>query len=125
MARIKYTVTVRNYQFNPPSQITESEYNYYKDLIKSNPKVKLDDGFSLNPLVKILIVIGLILISPLFLLSIFIPGEAEGFMKSTINKYQANKKKNEFWNEIKSMVIKSNSYAEFSSMVRNKFNYYK
>jgi hypothetical protein len=29
MARIKYTVTVRNYQFNPPSQLTETEYNYY------------------------------------------------------------------------------------------------
>jgi len=33
---------VKNYTFNPPKQITESEYNYYKQLIKSNPNAKLN-----------------------------------------------------------------------------------
>ena len=42
MARLKYTVTVRNYQFNPPSQLTETEYNYCKQLIKADPKSKLN-----------------------------------------------------------------------------------
>jgi hypothetical protein len=124
MARIKYTVTVRNYQFSPPEKITETEYNYYKELIKSNPKVDLNEGLSINPFVRALLLIGLILIAPLLLLTFLIPGEGEGFIKSTINKYHADKEKKYFWKEIKSIVIKSNSYYEFVSMVRQKFKYY-
>jgi hypothetical protein len=52
MARIKYTVTVRNYYFNPPSQITKTEYDYYKQLIESNPSAKLNVKLEENPIKK-------------------------------------------------------------------------
>lgn len=121
MARIKYTVTVRNYQFNPPSQLTETEYNYYKQLIKADPKAKLNAGLKENPIKKGFRIAAQIALSPLLLLS---PGAAEGEIKSAINKARATKEENEFYEALKEMVIKSNSFAEFASMVKQKFKYY-
>lgn len=121
MARIKYTVTVRNYQFNPPSQLTETEYNYYKQLIKADPKAKLNADLKENPIKKGFRIAAMVALSPLLLLS---PGAAEGEMKSAINKARATREENEFYDALKEMVIKSNSFAEFASMVKQKFTYY-
>lgn len=121
MARIKYTVTVRNYQFNPPSQITESEYKYYKELIKSDPNAKLNAELKENPIKKGFRIAAMVALSPLLLLS---PGAAEGEIKSAINKSRATKEENEFYESLKQLVIKSNSFSEFASMVKQTFKYY-
>lgn len=121
MARIKYTVTVRNYQFNPPSQITESEFKYYKELIKSDPNAKLNAELKENPIKKGFRIAAMVALSPLLLLS---PGAAEGEIKSAINKSRATKEENEFYETLKQLVIKSNSFAEFASMVKQTFKYY-
>jgi hypothetical protein len=121
MARIKYTVTVRNYQFNPPSQITESEYKYYKELIKSDPNAKLNAELKENPIKKGFRIAAMVALSPLLLLS---PGAAEGEIKSAINKSRATKEENEFYETLKQIVIKSNSFSEFASMVKQTFKYY-
>ena len=121
MARIQYTVTVRNYQFNPPSQITESEFNYYKQLIKSDPKAKLNADLKENPIKKGFRIAAMVALSPFMLLS---PGAAEGEIKSAINKAKATKEENEFYEALKQMVINSNSFSEFCVMVKQKFKYY-
>ncbi|MFY8165829.1 MAG: hypothetical protein ACOVJ8_04485 [Sediminibacterium sp.] len=121
MARLKYTVTVYNYQFNPPSQLTETEYNYYKQLVKADPKAKLNSKLKENPIKKGLRIAAMVALSPLFLI---IPGEAEGAMKSAVNKSRANREENEFYEALKEMVIKSNSFSEFASMVKKKYKCY-
>jgi len=121
MARIKYTVTVRNYQFNPPRQITESEYKYYKELIKSDPNAKLNADLKENPIKKGFRIAAMVALSPLLLLS---PGAAEGEIKSAINKSRATKEENEFYETLKQIVIKSNSFSEFASEVKQTFKYY-
>jgi hypothetical protein len=121
MARIRYTVTVRNYQFNPPSQITESEYNYYKQLIKSEPNAKLNTKLQENPLKKGLRIAAMVGLSPL---ALFSPGFIEGEVKSAINKSKATKEENEFYETLKQIVIKSNSFYEFCCLVKDRYKFY-
>jgi hypothetical protein len=118
---MRYTVYVRNYQFNPPNQITESEYNYYKQLIKSDPKAKLNATLPENPLKKGLRIAAKIGLAPLYM---FAPGAAEGDIKSAINKSRAKREEDEFYQELKKMVIESNSFGEFCRLVKNRFKYY-
>jgi hypothetical protein len=118
---MRYTVYVRNYQFNPPSQITESEYNYYKQLIKSDPKAKLNGDLK-SPLKKGLKIAGKIAMAPLFM---FAPYAIEGEVKSAINRARAKKEEDEFYEELKKFVTQSTSFQEFCSLVKNRFKYYR
>jgi len=119
---MRYTVTVRHYQFNPPRQITESEYNYYKQLISSDRNAKLNTKLAENPIKKGLRIAAIIGLSPLY---IFAPAIAEGDIKSAINKSKAQKEEDEFYEALKKMVIQSNSFPEFCSLVKNRFAFYK
>ena len=121
MARIRYTVTVRNYTFNPPSQITESEYWYFKSLISSNPNVKLNEPLPESPIKKGLRIAALVALSPLIILS----GQGEGELKSEINRRRAQSQEDAFYATLKELVIDSNSFEEFASMVKEKFSYYR
>ena len=119
---MRYTVTVHHYHFNPPSQITETEYKYYKELIRSDPKAKLNDKLPENPIKKGL---GIALKVGLFPLAAISPGFLEGEIKSAINKARAKKDENEFYSELKRMVIESDSFYDFSNKVKARFTYYK
>lgn len=90
-------------------------------MIKADPKAKLNADLKENPIKKGFRIAALVALSPLLLLS---PGAAEGEIKSAINKARATKEENEFYEALKEMVIKSNSFAEFASMVKQKFKYY-
>lgn len=118
---MRYTVTVRQYQFNPPRQITESEYNYYKQLISSDRNAKLNAKLAENPIKKGLRIAAIIGLSPLY---IFAPGIAEGDIKSAINKSKAQKEEDEFYEALKEMIIKSDSFNEFCRLVKNRFAFY-
>jgi len=118
---MRYTVTVRHYHFNPPRQITESEYNYYKQLINSDRNAKLNAKLPEITLKKGLILAAKIGLAPLLM---FAPGVAEGEIKSAINKSRAKREEDEFYQELKNIVIQSNSFSEFCSLVKRRFTYY-
>ncbi|HOZ83449.1 MAG TPA: hypothetical protein PKU82_11050 [Bacteroidia bacterium] len=118
---IRYTVTVRNYHFNPPSQITKTEYDYYKQLVESNPKAKLNVKLQENPIKKGL---KFAVLAPFKAISFLKPGVAEGEIKSAINKSKAAKAENEFYESLKECVIESESFIEFCELVKRKFPYY-
>jgi len=54
----------------------------------------------------------------------FAPGVAEGEIKSAINKSRAKREEDEFYQELKNIVIQSNSFSEFCSLVKRRFTYY-
>lgn len=115
-------VYVKYYDFNPPSQITESEYNYYKQLIKSDPNAKLNANLAESPIKKGLRIAAMIGLAPLAFLA---PAAAEGKIRSEINKSKAKKEENLFYEELKSLVIQSSSFHEFCILVKNRFHYYR
>jgi len=118
---MKYTVTTYRYSFNPPSQITKTEYDYYKELIKSDPQAKLNDKLRENPIKKGLRIALKVGLSPLYILN---PYQAEADIKSAISKARANKDEDRFYEELKRMVIETNSFSEFCSKVKSRFPEY-
>jgi len=122
MARYKYTVYVHNYQFNPPAQITETEYKYFKELIRANPNAKLNAKLQENPLKKGLKILSKVAIAPLYL---FAPGQIEGDIKSAMNKARAQSEEDDFYLKLKNLVIKTNNFAEFAALVKQQFPNYR
>ena len=118
---MKITVTTYHYTFNPPSQITKTEYEYYKELIRSDPRAKLNDKLRENPIKKGLRIALQVGLTPFYL---FNPYQAEADIKSAFSKARAKKAEDRFYEELKRMVIESTSFNEFCVKVKRKFPFY-
>jgi Fe-S cluster biosynthesis and repair protein YggX len=112
MARHKYTVYL--HPDDPRPEISEKKYNEYKSKLLEDPNAEI------NPHklgVKGKIAMGLVYtISVPFLI---FPGALE----SQINFIKKNIREKEFWANVKSMIINSNSYNQFNTEYRRKYFY--
>jgi hypothetical protein len=146
MPRIKWTKTVHNYSFTPPASISESSYNCYNIQIKNYPLCNLNDIQDKNKdnlmfFVLSFGIIGFILglyflltknsneipgwITFYFIISVFFiihPIVNKGKLESFINKRRAEKNKQQFFDELKAMIMKSKSYSEFVDQYNKKYN---
>jgi hypothetical protein len=150
MPKFNYTKTVYHYSFNPPSTITKAEYESYKQMLKVDPRADLapDSGVrKRNDFMYVLVVIGIIC----FLIGLFTclgaekssdaPGWAicmvfgslffvlhpiinGGKLESSINEDKADNDRTQFYENLRAMIISSNSYEEFIGKYRLKYRAY-
>ena len=120
---IKYDVTIRNYQFDPPSQITSKEFEYWKQLIKADPKAKLNTHINEIKLKEGLGIAAFIAFSPIMLW--VRPGYIGGEIRSQYNRIKANREEDRFYAKLKELVISSITFDEFAIKIRKEFDFYK
>ena len=118
----KYIVTTHHYQFNPPEQITESEYNYYKLQIKANPSFKLNSKLEANPI--ILFFEKLFTVVFYAITYLLMPAQIKADIDSNRSKQKAQKEEEEFYETLKNFIIKSDTFPEFVALVKNKYSFY-
>ena len=117
-----YTVTTYHHQFNPPEQITESEYNYYRLQIKANPDFKLNSKLEKNPIILFFEKLATILLYTITYL--FMPAQIKADIDSNRSKRNAKKEEDEFYETLKTFIIKSHTFPEFVSLVKSKYSFY-
>jgi len=146
MPIIEWTKTIKYYSFTPPDTVSETKYDEYKNKIKNYPLCNLNDNStkSSGNLIYLVLTIGFIG----FFLGIFylfmkkpsdIPGWIYIYFMSSIffilhplinmgklesfrNKKKAEGEKQEYYDDIKLMIMKTKSYSEFISQYKKKYN---
>lgn len=118
----RYTAEPKNYSFYPPTYIDENEFNYYKELIKMNPNVKLNLKLKENKFIKGIKVLAQIVLFPLKGLQ---PGLIEAEMISYKNKKRAEALENEFWKILKEVIEESHTYEDFTETMLKECPFYK
>jgi len=136
MARFTYTKTVEHYSFNPPTSISEEEYNLLKIKILRNPDAPLIDEEaqqkSHDKLTTILmagivvLIIGLIgmfafeepkwwgvLLTILSVFGVLHPIVNMGQLESSKNRVKAEQERINYFRNLKDMIQKSKSYSDF------------
>jgi hypothetical protein len=123
------TTIVTKYGFNKPSIFSEEEFKSYKQILSVEPTYNLSpksDFWNEFSIIKWLLIIfvlsfaiGLIadieflgiigILSFAFLLLITLSGEGSSML--SYNKYET--KKNEYFEKLKAIIIKSSNYEEF------------
>jgi hypothetical protein len=150
MARFKYTETVYNYTFTPPSVISEIEFQSYKQMLKANPNANIFKETNVkkkNERIYFLLIVGIIcflvgmiaLFSsedtndapgwafPLIFVSIFFvlhPIVNTGILRSSINENRADTERSKYYTDLKSLIINSSTYPEFSIKYKAKYGGY-
>lgn len=118
----RYIVTTYHHQFNPPKQITESEYNYYKLQIRANPDFKLNSKLEENPIIVFFSSLLTILLYAITYL--FMPAQIKADIDSNMSKRNAKKEEDEFYETLKKIVIKSDTFPKFVVLVKNEYPFY-
>ena len=136
MARFTYTKTVESYTFNPPTSISEEEFNQFKLQIRRNPDVALIDENAVqnshDKLTTILLfgvialAIGLfgmfgfespqwwgVILTLLSVFGVLHPIVNMGQLDSSRNRVAAEQKRINYYRGLKDMIQKSQSYQEF------------
>lgn len=119
---MRRTIYIEHYEFNPPAQITKKEYEYYKQVIKSNPNAKLNATISKPILKKVKKISSIVGYAALGFLD---PPSAYEGISNRINKSKAEKEEDRFWETIKLYVEITDSFEEFADKVRDRFSYYR
>ena len=105
----RYTKTVYNYSFTPPSSISEDEYNSYKQSY-TDPLMRPKDDSVLKE-------IGMGVLKVL----LFPFGSMSGGVESNRNWDRAEKEKLEFLADLKGMILSSQDYYEFNIKYKLKY----
>lgn len=149
MPKFRYTRVVTNYTFTPPQNISEADYNTLKNLLKINPNADISGGTKEEDKddgkMYMLLVIGLVCFF-IGLLTILntdkvndVPGWAGflwigglffiihpivngGMLQTSVNKSSADKYRQAFFSDLKSMIISSSNYKSFSKDYGKKYN---
>jgi hypothetical protein len=150
MAKFRYTETVYNYSFTPPSIISELEFHSYKQMLRANPNANIFKETNVkkkNEFIYILLVVGIIcfLIGLMTILSaeksndapgwafallfgsIFLvlhPIVNTGILKSSINEDRADTERSKYYADLKYLIINSSTYPEFSMKYKAKYGGY-
>jgi len=138
MPRFKYTKTVYDYRFVPPSSISRQDYEDYKKILNTNP------GFSLvprnnvrrkNDFIYVLAIISIVsaLIGLFVCLSNDSSGDVplwgigmlmggvfiafnifnKGIFESSRNEDRADDDRKQFYHDLRLLIMQSNSYEAF------------
>jgi hypothetical protein len=147
MARFTYTKTVEHYSFNPPTSISEEEFNVLKIKIMKNPEAPLTnenaqqkshDNLSTILLIGVVfLVTGLfgmfafdepqwwgVLLTILSTFGVLHPAINMGQMESSKNRLKAEQDRILFYRELKEMIRKSNSHKEFCVFYQFKYGHF-
>ena len=114
MARRIVKIQIRQYQFTPPESFSESEFKYFKQLLKSDPNANLNEKVSPGFLKKSLRLTGKAIAGAFLLLN---PPLLEQEVKSEINRLKAKKDEDEFYKILRDIVNASENYKEFHSIL--------
>jgi len=146
MPKFNYTKTVYHYSFTPPSTITRAEYESYKQMLRIDPNANLatkSDVRKRNDVKYVILFIGIVccliglftclgaekndppgwaiamfFISLMFVVFPFIAG---GALESSINEDKADNDRNQFYNDLRLIIINSNSYEDFMGKYRQRY----
>jgi hypothetical protein len=136
MARFTYSKTVENYSFNPPTMISEQEFNQLKSQIRQNPNAPLINENAVQnsheKLTTILLfgvialVIGLfgmfafetpqwwgVLLTLLSVFGVLHPIVNMGQLESSRNRLAVEQKRINYFRELKTMIENCPDYSVF------------
>jgi hypothetical protein len=122
MAYRTVTIFSKRYHFTPPKKFSESDFKYFKQLLESNPKAKLNEGLKENPIIKGLKTTGSATLGIISFM--FNPYQGVEDIKTELSHKKFKKEEGEFYEIIKEITLKSSSYVEFENLLTRVFSHY-
>lgn len=147
MPKFSYTKTVYHYSFTPPATIARAEYESYKQMLRVDPNANLATQSGVrkrNDFKYVILFIGIVCcliglltclsaeksppgwaIAMFFLSLMFVvfPFIGGGALESSMNEDKADNDRNQFYNDLRLIIINSSSYEEFIGKYRQRYQY--